>query len=115
MCGIFGIISKNGFTNEEGNNTLRLGMRKISHRGPDGHGVWLDTDGHAAIGHVRLAIIGLADGQQPMQSDDGRFIISFNGEIYNYIELRDDLGYQLPNKTDTEVLLRGYQKWVQAF
>jgi asparagine synthase (glutamine-hydrolysing) len=112
MCGIFGLISKDVLSREKRTDVLKIGMDKISHRGPDGDGVWLDPDGHVAFGHVRLAIIGLSDGQQPMQSDDDRFVITFNGEIYNYIELREELGStNFHTQTDTEVILRGYQKW----
>ena len=112
MCGIFGLISKDVLSREKRTDVLKVGMQKISHRGPDGDGVWLDPEGHAALGHVRLAIIGLSDGKQPMHSDDGRFIVTFNGEIYNYTELRNELGLDsFRTKTDTEVLLKGYQKW----
>jgi asparagine synthase (glutamine-hydrolysing) len=112
MCGIFGLISKDVLSREKRTDLLKVGMDKISHRGPDGDGVWLDPEGHVAFGHVRLAIIGLSDGQQPMQSDDDRFVITFNGEIYNYVELREELGLtNFHTQTDTEVILRGYQKW----
>ena len=112
MCGIFGFVCNDVLSSKKCTDSLKIGMDKISHRGPDGDGVWLDPDGHVAFGHVRLAIIGLSDGQQPMQSGDGRFAITFNGEIYNYLELREELGpTNFHTQTDTEVILRGYQKW----
>jgi asparagine synthase (glutamine-hydrolysing) len=112
MCGIFGLISEQSLPEEVCDRFLSEGIAKISHRGPDGDGVWIDDKGQAALAHVRLAIIGLEDGQQPMQSPDGRYVITFNGEIYNYRELRDELGKpDFITSTDTEVLLKGFQKW----
>lgn len=81
----------------------------IAHRGPDGQGVFAAPG--VGLAHVRLSIIGLADGQQPMTSVDGRFTIVFNGEIFNYVELRDDLkarGIVFRTGSDTEVLLQLY-------
>lgn len=81
----------------------------IAHRGPDGQGVFAVPG--VGLAHVRLSIVGLADGQQPMTSADGRFTIVFNGEIFNYVELRDDLkarGVVFRTGTDTEVLLQLY-------
>ncbi len=81
----------------------------IAHRGPDGQGVFAAPG--IGLAHVRLSIVGLADGQQPMTSADGRFAIVFNGEIFNYVELRDDLkarGVAFRTGSDTEVLLQLY-------
>ena len=81
----------------------------IAHRGPDGQGVFAAPG--VGLAHVRLSIVGLADGQQPMTSADGRFTIVFNGEIFNYVELRDDLkarGIVFRTGSDTEVLLQLY-------
>lgn len=81
----------------------------ISHRGPDGDGHWTNANGEVGLGHRRLAILDLSrDGDQPMHYADGRYTIVFNGEIYNYIEIREKLlkkGYQFKSSCDTEVLL----------
>jgi asparagine synthase (glutamine-hydrolysing) len=85
----------------------------IAHRGPDGHGVW--TDGAIGLGHRRLAIIDLSPaGRQPMASSDGALTVTFNGEIYNFIELRHELegrGHHFRSRTDTEVILAAYRQW----
>jgi asparagine synthase (glutamine-hydrolysing) len=85
------------------------------HRGPDGRGVFEDPEAGIALGHVRLAILDLSDAAaQPMRSVDGRFVISFNGEIYNFRALRSDLelnGWRFRTTSDTEVLLNGYAEW----
>jgi asparagine synthase (glutamine-hydrolysing) len=104
MCGI------SGFTwNDEA--LARKMNRAIAHRGPDGTGVFLG-DG-ITLGHNRLSIIDLsAAGAQPMKSDDGRLVISFNGEIYNYRELKQELSsYPFKSKSDTEVILAAFAKW----
>ncbi|HSA57282.1 MAG TPA: asparagine synthase (glutamine-hydrolyzing) [Gemmatimonadaceae bacterium] len=84
----------------------------LQHRGPDGHGLWASEDGQAILGHRRLSIIDLRSGAQPMTGGDARCAITFNGEIYNYRELRRDLearGITLSTQSDTEVLLRLYE------
>lgn len=85
----------------------------IAHRGPDGHGVWVD--GPIGLGHRRLAIIDLSPaGHQPMQSEDAQLTITFNGEIYNFLELRRELegvGHRFRSRTDTEVILCAYRQW----
>ena len=110
MCGIAGIINISG---EKVNPSEIDGMlSKIKHRGPDDEGRFFKDN--AGFGHVRLSIIDLsAAGHQPMFSNDERFMIVFNGEIYNYLELRKELesSYQFKSKTDTEVLLAAYIKW----
>lgn len=86
----------------------------IAHRGPDGDGHWVCSDGRVGLGHRRLAIIDLSDaGRQPMSYADGRYQITFNGEIYNYLELRDELeksGVAFRSDSDTEVLLALYHQ-----
>ena len=88
MCGIAGIVSGRPVPAAR----IAAMADALAHRGPDGEGVWLSEDGRVAFGHRRLAIVDLsAAGQQPMESSDGRFILSFNGEIYNHAELRREL------------------------
>lgn len=84
----------------------------LAHRGPDGKGIFVDRN--VALGHRRLAIIDLQTGQQPMKSLDGLLVIIFNGEIYNYIELREELrknNHHFSTDSDTEVILAAYQEW----
>jgi len=87
--------------------------RSIAHRGPDDSGLYLDRQ--VGFGFRRLAILDLSPtGHQPMCSEDGEFVIVFNGEIYNYIELREELraaGYRFRSTSDTEVLLAAYRQW----
>lgn len=112
MCGIAGFIYKD--ENRSAEQSLIVKMTDaIAHRGPDAEGCFLD--GNLAMGHRRLSIIDLSeDGNQPMFSHDGKYVIVFNGEIYNYIELRDELkenGAIFHNNTDTEVIIEAYRFW----
>ncbi len=112
MCGIVGIFSKKGISQID--VELLKKMNEIQkHRGPDDEGLYANK--HCTLGHRRLSIIDLSkDGHQPFSSEDGRFKLVYNGEIYNYIELRDELkqfGWQFKTKTDTEVLLKAYQQY----
>src|SRR5262249_5531039 len=112
MCGIAGIFGNNWSPNE-----LGAMVRCQAHRGPDGDGIYIDADQRAGLGHNRLSIIDLSEaGRQPMVSADGNLVVTFNGEIYNYIELRRELenGYDFCTHSDTEVLLAAYQKWGKA-
>ena len=115
MCGIFGFVSAAGRSKEDSFAALGAGMERIRHRGPDGSGSWVSADGRVALGHVRLAIIDVETGAQPMSSEDGRYTIVFNGEVYNYIELRAELGGEgFRTHSDTEVVLRAFQEWGEA-
>lgn len=109
MCGIAGIISVN--KNEITTARLKAMTDAIAHRGPDGEGQWISEDGRTGLGNRRLSILDLSDaGKQPMHYR-GRYSISFNGAIYNYIELREmciSKGYSFSSKTDTEVLMAMY-------
>lgn len=111
MCGIAGIIHFNNKSPEE--TQIRGMMRQIKHRGPDDDGVFIEDA--VGLGFVRLSIIDLSpDGHQPMFSLDERYVLVFNGEIFNYIELREELesnGISFRTKTDTEVLLNSYIYW----
>ena len=110
MCGISGIINKNG--TPVADQEIRSMNDLVAHRGPDGQGFFFDK--WLALGHRRLAIIDVSSaGHQPMKYRD-RYVITFNGEIYNFLELRQQLcldGYEFASKTDTEVILAAYDKW----
>jgi asparagine synthase (glutamine-hydrolysing) len=114
MCGIAGVIGyrANGQTDEAELLTLRDAQ---THRGPDDAGLWLSEDRRVGLGHRRLSIIDLSPlGRQPMESEDGRHRIVFNGEIYNFRELRAELercGQRFRSHSDTEVILLGYREW----
>lgn len=109
MCGIAGIWYNQRI--ERPLSELTPMLNTLIHRGPDGEGKWNSDNGVVALGHRRLAIIDLSEGgHQPMHLQD-RFVVTFNGEIYNYIELRKELqkkGYQFTTDSDTEVLLMAY-------
>ena len=106
MCGIAGILSPKKKIDLE---LLKRMTDAIAHRGPDGEGAWVDGDSKVGLGHRRLAIIDLTEtGKQPMLYKNGRYVLTFNGEIYNYIELRQQLearGHTFVSTSDTEVLL----------
>ncbi len=109
MCGFTGFVSRSAAPDE---TALRAMGDTIRHRGPDGEGHF--TDEHCAIAHRRLSIIDLAKGNQPMFSPDGRYVIAYNGEIYNFKLLREELlsaGHAFVTTCDTEVLLHGYMEW----
>lgn len=111
MCAIAGLITKNG--NPPNEALVRRMTKALAHRGPDGEGVW--SVGGVCFGHRRLAILDLSDaGAQPMQTADGRLSVTYNGEIYNYRELRAELekkGARFRSQSDTEVLLEAYRAW----
>ena len=111
MCGIAGIIQTNNDYNKE---HLKRMTDVLSHRGPDGEGFWQNDPGNVLLGHRRLSILDLTEAAaQPFHYLD-RYTILHNGEIYNYIELRDELkkkGYSFRTQTDTEVLVAAYDHW----
>jgi asparagine synthase (glutamine-hydrolysing) len=110
MCGICGVVDPG---QQPARACVDHMLDELAHRGPDGRGVFAD-DG-VCLGHLRLAIIDLSvAGLEPFASDDERLQLVFNGEIYNYIELREELrakGHVFRTETDTEVLLAGYREW----
>ena len=113
MCGVAGILGGKSSLEDH----LQVMANSLRHRGPDDHGVWFDNDARMGLAHTRLSILDLSSaGHQPMPSASGRFIISFNGEIYNHLDLRSQLQKcdSAPNwrgHSDTETLLAGFEAW----
>ncbi|MBE0540480.1 MAG: asparagine synthase (glutamine-hydrolyzing) [Verrucomicrobia bacterium] len=110
MCGICGIFDLNGLPVNR--DVLDRMTHVIRHRGPDGDGQYID--GEIGLGHRRLSIIDLGGGGQPLGNEDGRLQIVFNGEIYNFIELRKELeafGHVFKTRSDTEVIVHAYEQW----
>jgi len=118
MCGIAGIFAYHYASPQVDRDELSRISRRMKRRGPDGAGDWLSEDGRVGLAHRRLAIIDLSDrAAQPMTSEDGKLAISFNGEIYNYRELRRGLeseGARFRTESDTEVLLALYARKGEA-
>ncbi|MBL4591132.1 MAG: asparagine synthase (glutamine-hydrolyzing) [Phycisphaerales bacterium] len=116
MCGIVAIIDERKLDQKTTQSPAWLGcMDRLARRGPDGSGSWTSPSGHAALGHTRLAIVDPSErGHQPMTDADGQVSLSFNGEIYNAPQLRDQLiqlGHRFNSTCDTEVLLAGWMHW----
>jgi asparagine synthase (glutamine-hydrolysing) len=110
MCGICGIFDLSG---KPIDRALLAKMNSvIRHRGPDGEGELVDNE--VGLGHRRLSIIDVGGGAQPIGNEDGKIQIVFNGEIYNFIELHDELvklGHQFKTRSDTEVIVHAYEQW----
>ncbi len=110
MCGIAGIFDRNG---EHDASAVSRMLDVQAHRGPDGSGVWVDPG--IVLGHRRLAFLDLSpEGAQPMQYAEDRYVVTYNGEIYNFVELRatlERLGHEFRSSSDTEVLLAAYAEW----
>lgn len=109
MCGIAGFVDKT-IKNKE--KVIKDMAERIKYRGPDGEGYFIDDD--VALAHRRLAIIDLSSGGQPQYNEDKSLVIVFNGEIYNFVELKSELkksGHKFTNKSDTEVIIHGYEQW----
>ena len=114
MCGIVGFAEEH-HDPAEARRILQGMAALIRHRGPDGEGLYADD--RAALGHRRLSIIDLEGGGQPMFNEDGSLVVVFNGEIYNYRELARQLsaaGHTFATRSDTEVLLHGWEQWGRA-
>jgi asparagine synthase (glutamine-hydrolysing) len=113
MCGIAGILTSNG--TELNPADLAKLAKALAHRGPDGEGIWINSEQTAGLVHRRLAIIDTTDrGHQPMHSTDEAYTIVFNGEIYNFLELREQLqqlGSQFHSESDTEVIIEAWHHW----
>src|ERR1035437_7827283 len=111
MCGIVGIYNSTEPL-QSPENLLQRMLGRIQYRGPDESGIYINN--RVALGSVRLSIIDIQSGQQPLSSSDGKYWIVFNGEIFNYIELKTDLkclGYSFRTESDTEVLLNAYMEY----
>jgi asparagine synthase (glutamine-hydrolysing) len=109
MCGIFAAMTRRGLAPERRDAALR----SLQHRGPDGSGSWTSRDGRWTLGHTRLSIIGLNNGEQPMTSPDGTVHLVVNGEFYGYREIRDRLrasGYRFATQSDSEIALHLYDE-----
>lgn len=113
MCGIVGLWNLDGAPIDEA--MLSSFADSLAHRGPDGRGTFVDDNAGLGLGHRRLAILDISPtGHQPMSYGDGRYWITHNGEIYNFIELRDELmglGHRFVSDSDTEVILASYAQW----
>ena len=111
MCGIAGFASSDGLDRYAHERVVR--MRDVmTHRGPDGAGLW--SDDHAALAHRRLSIVDLAGGHQPLSNEDGRIWVTYNGEIYNHLEVRTQLeaaGHRYTTNCDTETIVHAYEEW----
>jgi asparagine synthase (glutamine-hydrolysing) len=118
MCGIAGLVLKSGGTRQSLARRAQAMNDALAHRGPDGAGLWVDEAAGVALAQRRLAIIDLSEtGAQPMISASGRYSVSYNGEIYNFEELRAELqavGVSFRGSSDTEVLLEGWAHWGAA-
>ena len=115
MCGIAGFCSAVGFEGRAATRHAVVMANAITHRGPDDSGVWVDPEAGVALAHRRLSILDLSSaGHQPMISVSGRYVIVFNGEIYNHNDIRNELEenhYQWKGTSDTESLLAGIETW----
>src|SRR5882724_5233024 len=113
MCGVAGLVGLAAGDRVQ-MDLLRAMADSLRHRGPDGHGYWVSGEGNVGLAHRRLAIVDLSDAaRQPMSSADGTVHVTFNGEIYNFRELRSELegkGYRFRSQSDTEVLVNLYSE-----
>jgi asparagine synthase (glutamine-hydrolysing) len=116
MCGIVGLLAPAARHNSRKLSATTRGMADaLTHRGPDGSGIWVDAEAGIALGHRRLAIIDLSkEGHQPMVSASGRYVITYNGEVYNFRSIAHELaelGWHFRGHSDTEVLLAAVDQW----
>ena len=112
MCGIVGFIDLNKPSSNQSKKYLLNMLNTIKHRGPDGEGIWISEPDGIALGHRRLAIHDLSEhGKQPMFSPSSRYVIIFNGEIYNFLDLQSELEYTPQSTSDTEILLKAIDEW----
>ena len=114
MCGIAGLVPADRAARAGEGSVVHAMAEALRHRGPDIRTSWADPEGRCAFGHARLRVIDLEGGRQPMHSGDGRHTVVFNGEIYNFRELRarlESAGHRFRTRSDTEVLLAGWAEW----
>ena len=116
MCGLAGFIDSSRQTGADNlQQTVQRMADTLAYRGPDDHGAWVDVEAGVALGHRRLSIIDLSPmGHQPMTSHDGRYVIAYNGEVYNYPDLRQELvgeGVEFRGTSDTEVIVEACARW----
>jgi asparagine synthase (glutamine-hydrolysing) len=116
MCGIAGLFElRDGKGGRDPAAIAQTMVDAIAHRGPDGRDAWGDPEAGIGFGHGRLAVIDLSPGgAQPMHSSDGRYVITYNGEIYNFQDLRAELaarGHTFQSTSDTEVMLTAFREW----
>lgn len=115
MCGLTGFWQRASISEDAAGNFARRMADTLIHRGPDDAGVWVDGAVGIALAHRRLAIVDLSSaGHQPMVSASGRYVITYNGEIYNFRDLRKELerlGFSFCGHSDTEVLLTAVEHW----
>ena len=118
MCGLVGVLSLGSLSDEELLHSSHRMLHALTHRGPDTRGVWIDSSAKLVLGHARLAVQDLSEaGHQPMKSLDSRYVVSFNGEIYNHFEIRHELSSSglltgpWRGQSDTETLLAAIQAW----
>src|SRR5439155_1540690 len=115
MCGVTGFLDTADRQCLDGDAVIVNMMNALTHRGPDASGIWIDAEARIALGHRRLSIVDLSEaGAQPMHSASGRFVISYNGEIYNADDVARDLaaaGHRLRGHCDTEVLIEAIDAW----
>ncbi|MBN9547554.1 MAG: asparagine synthetase B, partial [Alphaproteobacteria bacterium] len=115
MCGIAGILLAPDAASANALRAIGPMTRALRHRGPDGEAFWMSREDGIAFGHRRLAIVDLSEaGRQPMHSASGRYVITFNGEIYNFRDLRRELeeaGHHFRGTSDTEVMLCAIESW----
>src|SRR5690242_10964436 len=112
MCGIAGLVRQGGLAPEDQSAVARMIAAQV-HRGPCGSGI--QVEGSVVLGHRRLSIIDLSPAaSQPMANEDGSIWLTYNGEIYDYPELREQLlarGHRFRSRSDTEVIIHGYEEW----
>ena len=115
MCGFAGFLTSTATSHDDLTRQVARMTAPISHRGPDDAGIWVDEQAGVALGFRRLAILDLSpQGHQPMRSASGRFVVLFNGEVYNFADLRHDLeqhGHAFRGRSDTEVVLAAFEQW----
>src|SRR5262245_24785523 len=117
MCGIAGILAL-GTDDRVDESHLRAMAGELRHRGPDDEGYYVDRQGRCGLAFRRLAIIDLAGGNQPISNEDGTVRLVFNGEIYNFRELREILrrfGHEFATQSDSEVIVHAYEQWGDGF